>query len=89
MIGSNGPRMLSIAAEHSQVWNTWWLDYGNTAEGFAELAARRSRRTSSAARACSSSSTASRTSGGRRCRQSPKRGSPTRSENWARPAPTR
>ncbi|HET6550910.1 MAG TPA: LLM class flavin-dependent oxidoreductase, partial [Solirubrobacter sp.] len=23
MIGSNGPRMLSIAAPHSQVWNTW------------------------------------------------------------------
>jgi len=40
MIGSNGPRMLSIAAEHSQRWNTWWLDYGNTPEGFAELQAR-------------------------------------------------
>ena len=40
MIGSNGPRMLSIAAEHSQIWNTWWLDYGNTPEGFAELQAR-------------------------------------------------
>ncbi|HET6550065.1 MAG TPA: LLM class flavin-dependent oxidoreductase [Solirubrobacter sp.] len=39
MIGSNGPRMLSIAAPHSQVWNTWWLDYGNTPEGFAELQA--------------------------------------------------
>jgi len=37
MIGSNGPRMLSIAAAHCQSWNTWWLDYGNTAEGFAEL----------------------------------------------------
>src|SRR4051794_40144113 len=40
MIGSNGPRMLSIAAEHSQIWNTWWLDYGNTPEGFADLQAR-------------------------------------------------
>jgi alkanesulfonate monooxygenase SsuD/methylene tetrahydromethanopterin reductase-like flavin-dependent oxidoreductase (luciferase family) len=39
MIGSNGPRMLSIAAEHCQVWNTWWDDYGNTPEGFAELQA--------------------------------------------------
>jgi len=40
MLGSNGPRMLSIAAEHCQVWNTWWLDYGNTPEGFAALQAR-------------------------------------------------
>ena len=40
MIGSNGPRMLSIAAEHCTSWNTWWLDYGNTAEGFAELQAK-------------------------------------------------
>jgi alkanesulfonate monooxygenase SsuD/methylene tetrahydromethanopterin reductase-like flavin-dependent oxidoreductase (luciferase family) len=39
MIGSNGPRMLSIAAEHSQSWTTWWLDYGNTPEGFASLQA--------------------------------------------------
>src|SRR5689334_9985692 len=38
MIGSNGPRMLGIAAEHCTSWNTWWLDYGNTVEGFAELA---------------------------------------------------
>jgi len=40
LIGSNGPRMLSIAAPHAQVWNTWWLDYGNTPEGFAALQAR-------------------------------------------------
>jgi len=37
LIGSNGPRMLSIAAEDSQIWNTWWDDFGNTAEGFHEL----------------------------------------------------
>jgi hypothetical protein len=37
LIGSNGPRMLSIAAEHSQIWNTWWADFGNTAEGFHAL----------------------------------------------------
>jgi alkanesulfonate monooxygenase SsuD/methylene tetrahydromethanopterin reductase-like flavin-dependent oxidoreductase (luciferase family) len=37
MIGSNGPRMLSIALPHADAWNTWWDDYGNTAEGFAEL----------------------------------------------------
>jgi probable F420-dependent oxidoreductase len=37
MIGSNGPRMLSIALPHVQWWNTWYVDYGNTPEGFAEL----------------------------------------------------
>jgi hypothetical protein len=31
--------MLSIAAPHCSSWNTWWLDYGNTPEGFAELQA--------------------------------------------------
>jgi probable F420-dependent oxidoreductase len=37
MIGSNGPRMLSIALPHADAWNTWFADYGNTAEGFAAL----------------------------------------------------
>jgi alkanesulfonate monooxygenase SsuD/methylene tetrahydromethanopterin reductase-like flavin-dependent oxidoreductase (luciferase family) len=37
MIGSNGPRMLSIALPHADAWNTWFDDYGNTAEGFAQL----------------------------------------------------
>jgi alkanesulfonate monooxygenase SsuD/methylene tetrahydromethanopterin reductase-like flavin-dependent oxidoreductase (luciferase family) len=37
MIGSNGPRVLSIALPHVDAWNTWFEDYGNTAEGFAEL----------------------------------------------------
>jgi alkanesulfonate monooxygenase SsuD/methylene tetrahydromethanopterin reductase-like flavin-dependent oxidoreductase (luciferase family) len=37
MIGSNGPRMLGIALEHSDAWNTWWEDYGNTPEGFQAL----------------------------------------------------
>jgi alkanesulfonate monooxygenase SsuD/methylene tetrahydromethanopterin reductase-like flavin-dependent oxidoreductase (luciferase family) len=37
MIGSNGPRMLSIALPHVDAWNTWYEDYGNTAEGFAAL----------------------------------------------------
>jgi len=37
MIGSNGPRMLSIALPHVQAWNTWWDDYGNTPEGLAAL----------------------------------------------------
>jgi alkanesulfonate monooxygenase SsuD/methylene tetrahydromethanopterin reductase-like flavin-dependent oxidoreductase (luciferase family) len=40
MIGSNGPRMLSIAAPHCSSWNTWWADYGNTPEGFHELQAK-------------------------------------------------
>jgi alkanesulfonate monooxygenase SsuD/methylene tetrahydromethanopterin reductase-like flavin-dependent oxidoreductase (luciferase family) len=37
MIGSNGPRMLRIALPHVDAWNTWYEDYGNTAEGFAAL----------------------------------------------------
>lgn len=40
MIGSNGPRMLSIALPHADAWNTWYVDYGNTPEGFATLNAR-------------------------------------------------
>ena len=35
MIGSGGPRVLSIALPHVDVWNTWFDWYGNTAEGFA------------------------------------------------------
>jgi alkanesulfonate monooxygenase SsuD/methylene tetrahydromethanopterin reductase-like flavin-dependent oxidoreductase (luciferase family) len=46
MIGSNGPRMLRLALPHVDVWNTWYEDYGNTAEGFAAL----NRRVSAAAR---------------------------------------
>ena len=37
MIGSNGPRMLSIALPHVEVWNTWYEDFGNRPEGFAAL----------------------------------------------------
>jgi probable F420-dependent oxidoreductase len=40
MIGSNGPRMLAAALPHVRSWNTWYADYGNTAEGFAALNAR-------------------------------------------------
>jgi alkanesulfonate monooxygenase SsuD/methylene tetrahydromethanopterin reductase-like flavin-dependent oxidoreductase (luciferase family) len=40
MIGSNGPRMLSIALPHADAWNTWYEDYNNSAEGFSELNAR-------------------------------------------------
>jgi probable F420-dependent oxidoreductase len=37
MIGSNGPRVLGIALPHADAWNTWYEDYGNSAEGFAAL----------------------------------------------------
>ena len=37
MIGSNGPRMLSIALPHVDVWNTWYADFENSPEGFAAL----------------------------------------------------
>ncbi|MEA2296744.1 MAG: hypothetical protein QOE86_4383, partial [Solirubrobacteraceae bacterium] len=37
MVGSNGPRMLSLTVPHVDAWNTWWDDYGNDAEGFAAL----------------------------------------------------
>src|SRR5215213_9842848 len=40
MVGSNGPRMLGLTLPHADAWNTWWEDYGNSAEGFAELNAR-------------------------------------------------
>ena len=40
MVGSNGPRMLGLTLPWADAWNTWWEDYGNTAEGFAELNAR-------------------------------------------------
>jgi probable F420-dependent oxidoreductase len=37
MIGSNGPRMLAATLPHVDGWNTWYEDYGNSAEGFARL----------------------------------------------------
>jgi probable F420-dependent oxidoreductase len=37
MIGSNGPRMLSLTLPHADSWNTWFDDYGNSPEGFAAL----------------------------------------------------
>ena len=40
MVGSIGPRMLAATLPHVDAWNCWWEQYGNTAEGFAELAAR-------------------------------------------------
>jgi alkanesulfonate monooxygenase SsuD/methylene tetrahydromethanopterin reductase-like flavin-dependent oxidoreductase (luciferase family) len=37
MIGSNGPRMLTIALPHVQAWNTWFADIGNSPSGVAAL----------------------------------------------------
>jgi alkanesulfonate monooxygenase SsuD/methylene tetrahydromethanopterin reductase-like flavin-dependent oxidoreductase (luciferase family) len=37
MIGSNGPRVLGITLPYVDAWNTWYTDFGNSAEGFAEL----------------------------------------------------
>jgi probable F420-dependent oxidoreductase len=35
MVGANGPRMLAATLPHVDAWNTWYLEYGNTPEGFA------------------------------------------------------
>jgi alkanesulfonate monooxygenase SsuD/methylene tetrahydromethanopterin reductase-like flavin-dependent oxidoreductase (luciferase family) len=40
MIGSNGPRMLAISLPHVDVWNTWYADFGNSADRFAALSDR-------------------------------------------------
>ena len=40
MVGSAGERVLSIALPHVDAWNTWYDNYGNTAEGFATLNAK-------------------------------------------------
>jgi len=40
MIGTRGPRLLAATLPHVDVWNCWYDWYGNSAAGFAELAAR-------------------------------------------------
>lgn len=40
MIGSTGERVLRAALPHVDAWNTWYEDYGNSAEGFARESAR-------------------------------------------------
>lgn len=40
MIGSTGPRMLSIAASEMAWWNEWWSRFGNTPDGLRPLVAR-------------------------------------------------
>ena len=37
MIGSQGPRMLSIALPHVQAWNAWFTWFGNTPDGYGAL----------------------------------------------------
>jgi alkanesulfonate monooxygenase SsuD/methylene tetrahydromethanopterin reductase-like flavin-dependent oxidoreductase (luciferase family) len=37
MVGANAPRMLAITLPHVEVWNTWFAQYRNTPEGFAQL----------------------------------------------------
>jgi len=39
MVGSNSPRMLSIALPVVDSWNVWWSIYDNSAERFAEVKA--------------------------------------------------
>lgn len=39
MVGSNSPRMLSIALPVADSWNVWWSIYGNSVERFAETKA--------------------------------------------------
>ena len=91
MLGSNGRRMLSIALPHVQAWNTWWDDYHNTPEGLAKLIEEigMAGLIRPAARACSSRSTVPASATTRASGRSSRRGSPSTSANWARPAPTR
>lgn len=40
MVGSTGERVLRASVPHVDAWNTWYEEYGNTAEGFARANAR-------------------------------------------------
>jgi alkanesulfonate monooxygenase SsuD/methylene tetrahydromethanopterin reductase-like flavin-dependent oxidoreductase (luciferase family) len=51
MLGSVGPRMLSIGLPHVDSWNVWWSDYGNDPARFAELAGRVEQAAAAAGRA--------------------------------------
>ena len=37
MVGSNGPRMLRIAAPHMDMWNTWFVWFENRVDGLVPL----------------------------------------------------
>lgn len=39
MLGSNGPRMLSLALPHVAMWNSWFNDFDNSPAGLAPLLA--------------------------------------------------
>lgn len=39
MVGSNGPRMLAIAAPHVDMWNSWFVDFHNDSMRAAQLVA--------------------------------------------------
>jgi alkanesulfonate monooxygenase SsuD/methylene tetrahydromethanopterin reductase-like flavin-dependent oxidoreductase (luciferase family) len=51
MVGSNGPRVLSLTLPHVAAWNTWYDNYGNAPEGFAALNDRITRAAEDAGRA--------------------------------------
>ena len=90
LIGSNGPRMLEHRRARTRRSGTPGGTTSATPPRGSTSSSRRSRPTSSAARACSCSSRVSPSSGRpKRACPFPKRGSPTRSGSWARPAPTR
>ncbi len=40
MIGSTGPRMLSITAPHMDWWNEWWNRFGNSPDGLVPVVGR-------------------------------------------------
>ena len=40
LIGSQGPRMLSITAPHMSMWNAWYAWYGNRPEGLVPILAK-------------------------------------------------
>jgi alkanesulfonate monooxygenase SsuD/methylene tetrahydromethanopterin reductase-like flavin-dependent oxidoreductase (luciferase family) len=40
MVGSEGPRMLSITLPHVEAWNGWFAWFGNTVEGYRPLRTR-------------------------------------------------
>jgi len=37
LVGSNGPRMLRATMPHADMWNTWYLDFGNRASNLGTL----------------------------------------------------
>jgi probable F420-dependent oxidoreductase len=39
MVGATGPRMLAATIPHVDAWNTWYVEGGNSPEGFATLSA--------------------------------------------------